>query len=340
MKRFTASVILSLVVAAGCEQADVADSIPTVMATPAVDYDLPHPPLPPDATLSVDENRHLVTPTAAEGRVAAAVTYLASPLTVKVWSCANSTAVAHPVVQCSVDEDYVLVGGGAWATWSGPGALLTASFPADPNILRTWEARSKDHGVAEPHILFVYAIGLKIAGVSRSTLLGSAFVNRKTSAPSSRPTANAPMFPDNVMQTSDGCLDDWHGPGNLLTACEPVLGAAGKEHGWSDPASITHYRIGLLRNIPGVGELENTLITTSSAFGGGAQEARPLHAGGWVPTGVTAEDNSIFSVGRLLYRMTPYTFENLNAAAAASKDHLVAAQGSISAGVFMIRKVP
>jgi hypothetical protein len=338
-RHLTTTVLALLAVACAPEEPAHLEQLPST-DTRAIDDRSPPIPLPPGATLSVNQHRKLVAPPAAEGRVGAATTYTAGPLTVKIWSCINWPAASHPVVQCSVDPDYVLVGGGAWAAYSGAGALLTASYPVDPNTLRTWEGRSKDHGSPDPHILTVYAIGLKISGVSRNTLLGSAFVNRKTSAVANHPRTVASFFSESVLQTSDGCAVDWHGAGNMLKACVPDLGAAAKDHEWADPAAVTHYRIGLARNIPGFGELDLTTVDHSSSFGGGAREARPAHPSGFVPTGVSAtDDNDLFGAGRLLTRMAPFT-ESTQFAAGASKDHLVPAQGSVRTILYALRKLP
>ena len=235
-------------------------------------------------------------------------------LETKVWSCNNWPAEAHPVVRCTVDADYVLVGGGAWATQAGPGAFLTASYPFDPNTLRTWEGRSKDHAVSEPHVLIVYAIGLKISGVSRNTLLGHMSVNQMTSAPSAVPVAAAASSED--ISLSGGALVNWTGPGNLLTRVT-TSDASSKEHGWPDEATINHYIISI-SSLVGTHELEgNSQLTQVS--GGGVLTAKVTLADGFVPTGVSGI--SIYQgVGRLLTRVAPFSASQYFAE---SKDHLV-----------------
>jgi hypothetical protein len=68
----------------------------------------------------------------------------------------TSDVAAHPQAVARLRPGYVLTGGGARANWSGPGSLLTASFP---NGKASWEGRAKDHVVAGPASLTVFAIG-------------------------------------------------------------------------------------------------------------------------------------------------------------------------------------
>ena len=77
----------------------------------------------------------------------------------------TSVKTNHPRVVATVSEDYVVVGGGAWAYgWVDRGAFLTESRPnAD---LTKWIASSKDHTYPDPHYLKAYAIGMKIDGIT------------------------------------------------------------------------------------------------------------------------------------------------------------------------------
>ncbi|MBW7846321.1 MAG: hypothetical protein H3C45_11950 [Bacteroidia bacterium] len=70
-------------------------------------------------------------------------------------------------VYCSVDPDFVLVGGGAKTDGGG---LLIGNNPLDAN-LTTWVARSKMHLYVAEHPLTCYAIGIKLKNISRNTLM-------------------------------------------------------------------------------------------------------------------------------------------------------------------------
>jgi hypothetical protein len=318
-------------------------SVLPMAPTRAVDYRGEPPPLPAGTTLLVNPNRQLVGPPAAEGRVARSSTsYDAGLVHVVIWSCNNPTPLAHPAIQCKVDPDYVLVGGGAWATYGGAGGLLTASFPADPNVLMTWEGRSKDHVVSDPHILIVYAIGLKLGGVSRSALLGQMFVNRATSATIHHPEMSAPNFNGGIITTSVGCFVDWHIEGNLLMQCDETE-AASKDLWRFEEASITHYRLGIAEQLPNFGTLERFyFVSADSTQGTGPREARVSVPSGYVPTGVAGRAflgaASNFSDGRFLTRMAPFT--ETAQAAAAGKDHLSSVAGFSHLDLFALRKAP
>jgi len=349
MKRSDVLMRLSLaLLLPACEPTPLTESVVTGAGDPAagraVDDRSQPPALPPGATFMRNPNRRLAGPPAGAGRVAAAsANYDAGPVHVAIWSCNNWPQASHPVVQCSVDPDYVLVGGGAWASYNGAGALLTASYPFDPSQLTTWEGRSKDHGIVDAHVLIVYAIGLRLDGVSRSTLLSNMFVNRRSSAVESHPYIFAPRFSPGIFDTSVGCFVDWHGAGNLLTSCDPDNGARSKDHEWADPASITQYRLGISEQIANFGTLQNDLfVNGASDIGTGALEARVSRPSGFVPTGVGGYDNAngvFVTPGRLLTRLAPFT-ENLNIAAAASKDHLFEDLGSVHVHLFVLRKAP
>src|SRR5262245_18644846 len=55
----------------------------------------------------------------------------AAPVHVQVKSCTADTLQEFQTVDCSVDPEYVLTGGGAYADGAGPGALLWLSDRSD-----------------------------------------------------------------------------------------------------------------------------------------------------------------------------------------------------------------
>ena len=66
----------------------------------------------------------------------------------------------HPTATVSVEKGYLLTGGGAKNNWSGPGNLLTGSYPIHLNTW-SWTAKGQDHSASAASTITAYAIGIK-----------------------------------------------------------------------------------------------------------------------------------------------------------------------------------
>jgi hypothetical protein len=94
----------------------------------------------------------------------------ATPIHIQIKECTTTAAAdAHVAVDCVVDPEYALVGGGAAGIGSSYGGspFLTESRPLDE---RTWRASSTKHLVSATHNLAVYAIGMRLDGVNTQAL--------------------------------------------------------------------------------------------------------------------------------------------------------------------------
>jgi hypothetical protein len=189
--------------------------------------------------------------------------------------------------QASVGSDWVLVGGGAYTTGTGYGSFLTASYP--DAALTTWYAKSKDHIFTDLHYLTVYAIGMKIDGVSPDYLRSNMQLFSQPSAVMNHPNVSATVTSDYLM-IGGGAYDQWEGTGygNLLTASYPsgsnTWTVAGKDHRRADPCSIIAYAIGI-KNIsyPTVGYLQ-VGNTPNSASASGTAQVITTPPTGWATT--------------------------------------------------------
>ena len=292
------------------------------------------------AEVFVDTNRTLVTRPSDLPSGTAALT-VGGKITVNVWHCQTSSPQAHPRLGCSVGSDHVLVGGGGWAEFNGGGAFLTGSYPVDAN-LTTWQAESKDHGVSDPHILHTYAIGLKLTGVSRPTLMANMKLTSNTGESAAYADGWAEM-PATHLLISGGAKVNWSGAGNLLTSMGPNVGfcttdpcdgqrwlAGSKEHGWSSPATITAFAIGIKPTIAGFGNLKVVrhwlAVLGVSAGVGTFSGSVPTSTGAVVSVGggVSWEPND---AGRLLFRMAPGAGDN--EFILQDRDHLVASASRV-----------
>jgi hypothetical protein len=214
-----------------------------------------------------------------------------------------------PHIEVTVDQDYVVVGGGA-ATydWIYP-CFLTESRP-DP-LLTKWIASSKDHLNADPHKLTVYAIGMKIDGVSTEYLRSKIHLYSASSIQANHPKASI-RIPSNCILLGGGAYDDWRGQyGNMLTASYPseidnyTWLAEGKDHRRPDPSIITAYAIGIENiSFPGVGYLQVNRVKASAYAQSGVKSL-----------GISAPSNSIqiccggicsyANYGRMLTKLYP-----------------------------------
>ena len=155
----------------------------------------------------------------------------------------TSDPAQHPQAVAPLPAGYILTGGGALVDYgSGYGNLLTASFP---NGDSGWEARSKDHLVADPAKITAYAIGIRAKASNRVRLRQT--IKSATGAVAQHPSAQVCLDSGWVL-SGGGAIDNWNGEGNLLTASFPsdtCWIAKGKDHIDPSPANITVYAIGI-----------------------------------------------------------------------------------------------
>jgi serine/threonine protein kinase len=163
----------------------------------------------------------------------------------------NSETAQHPEATVNIPSEFVLLGGGFNVHWQGAGNLATASFPSPTNTWTSWTARSKDHEIVDPSILTTYAIGLR-----RILRVGTVMLQVATSqsgTATAHPTSTA-LLRQGLALTGGGAEVHWTGAGNLLWQLEPVtlqnqgnqqFIASSKDHGISDPSTITTYALGI-----------------------------------------------------------------------------------------------
>jgi hypothetical protein len=192
-------------------------------------------------------------------------------INIMVWYDKTTIMSQNPKISVSVDDGYVLVGGGAFADdQSGNGAFLTKSWPDDG--LTTWSAESKSHIVSNAHNLSVYAVGMKIAGVSPDYVRSKMCIIKDSSARMNHPSI-AKTLPSNYIMLGGGVWDDWDytgGYGNMVVASYPTNVAGdnrtwyveGKDHRYADPSVIHIAVIGIQSFIVGDVSLDVTYLNT------------------------------------------------------------------------------
>lgn len=257
----------------------------------------------------------------------------------QIWECTTYGNGARTAT-CSVASDQVLIGGGAWADYgNGAGALLTASYPQN-NALTTWVGSAKDHGISCSYTLHVYSIGLKLSGVSYSTLWNNMYFTSATSTADHAPSINATL-PAGYSLIGGGAKSNYQGNGQLLTASYPqnltTWTVSAKDHKYADVATITAYAIGIKTTIPNFGSFTMDLGESSNYVSSGyAEQSRALITG-YVPAcmGGHATWNG---QGRLLTKMAPST-DGSNNALAGTKDHLYADGGFTYVNFIQFKKL-
>jgi len=305
------------------------------------------------STLFVDSNRRILSPQVGEGQLALGTSTDASGfVTTQIVECVSG-AGENLSVSCDVDPGFVTVGGGAWAEYSGAGALLTASFPKDQN-LTGWSASSKDHLQPDVHRLHVYAIGLMLKGLSRQSLFSKISILQTTSNQDPHPTATTPITTGSLVVLGGGARVDWTSPGNLLTTSVPgcfipVRGgtplalcwqAASKDHILPSPATITTFAIAIPQTIAGWGTLDvKYLESDSSSVATGVASANAQVPAGYVLAAIGGSAQTDSGPGRMLFRMSPAVSSN-TAILVQSKDHVKVSAGNASAFAVVVKKAP
>lgn len=268
-------------------------------------------------------------------------------LHIQVVDCTTTVIRHFQTLSCSVDPSFVLVGGGARTDYfGGSGALLTETRPVDDGQFRTWQASSKDHINSNPHNLKVFAIGMRLDGVARGTLVAQMQIKSSTDTP-------VPAIGAGNWQTSTdegytllggGAFVNWTGEGALLTRSSPDLSgeartwiAAAKDHNKAAAWNMTVYAIGIRPLILGFGSLE--IATRSAVVGTSSGHIGDVTAradGGWVNACPGAFSDWSPGEGRLLFGIVPTT----TSGEAMDKDHIKGDVGTLYGFVRQIRVMP
>jgi hypothetical protein len=278
---------------------------------------------------------------------------------VKIWG--DFVAGQQPHAEVSVDNDFVMIGGGARVTDANNSsnnvlALLTSCYPKDDGTFTTFVGDSKDHIVTYNHRLWVYVIGMKAYDgsnnpISTSTLIAQMNIAKTTSGSAAHPGVTVNAMPSGYSVLSGGAKVNWSGAGNLLTKSNlPNLGspydqweAQSKDHGISSPATIEAYELSIDPVIANFGTLQflykfglvntnNNYMTVSqnTSYPGppGPDNFLLSGIGGW---------SQYTGAGRMLFAMYP---TSLHSAEVRSKDHQYSDQtGSLAITVCGIRKL-
>jgi len=231
-------------------------------------------------------------------------------LHLKYWYA--TTSQSHiPELSVSVGSDYVLVGGGAYT--SGNNGFLTKSMPDE--YLTTWTGKSKDHLTPNLHTLTVYAIGMKIDGVSSDYLRSKMQVFPAVSGKVNHPETQV-TIPSNYLLVGGGAWDYWEddmGYGNMLVSSYPygsnTWKVSGKDHRRADPSVIYAYAIGIENiSFPNVGYLQVGYSTGYSTTSGRLCTTTATVPTGWAltgPGGLVVYNNPGY--GRMITSMYPYS---------------------------------
>ena len=235
-----------------------------------------------------------------------------------------------------VPPDFVVIGGGAEGSEVPQGNLLTASYPnAD---LSAWLVSSKDHLYADAIRIKAYAIGLKIAGLTRQQLISYITVNVNSSGYVQHPDISVGVQ-SGFKMVGGGFKVNWYGAGNLATASYPETSfnwrAQSKDHLVASPATLQVYAVGLLEYIPNIGQV---VVSISSAYSAQAQHpsstANVVY--GYALSGCGAKVNWS-EPGNLLWKLVPSTLSSLHGCTGASKDHGVYSPATITTSALGIR---
>ncbi len=257
-------------------------------------------------------------------------------------------------VTATLPPEYVLVGGGARTTDTDitKGAFITASYPNW--VANSWTASSKHHVHNDPHTLTVYAIGIKIQGVTAQTLRSVMTCTApSTSGSGTQPYAQAFMPSSHHIIGGGARIDYGSDDGNLMVYSRPSNGyweAKGKDHIHQSFATITVWAIGIQDFIPGFGYIDVINYDSSWVSGGPCgtglitQVPSPTnYFGGWIATCAGAKSNYQPNQGRMLCGYWPPISANpgpSDTSGASSKDINISSWECLFSYVMRIRKRP
>lgn len=272
----------------------------------------------------------------------------ASPVHIQIKQCTTVGHSATQQVDCRVDPEFALVGGGAHPFSYGMnagGSFLTESRPLDA---RTWRASSSEHLISQAHYLRVYAIGMRLDGVNTQQLREAVSWSEVSTAEDSLIHAVSPgsiLLGAGAQATPDAAAGEIN---RFLTTTAP-----------HDPSTNASWRVASADHfLPAEGITSLTLLELEDRIieGFGALEIRsvvgqPQHVSagygvsnvlveeGWALIGLGAEiENDAEQTGRMLTAIMPG--EDARSASVFSRDQIDASAGTTTAIALQARKVP
>jgi hypothetical protein len=247
----------------------------------------------------------------------------AAPMHVQIKQCTTDTSQSQQAVDCTVDSGFALVGGGAYIlSGTGSSALLTASAPVDG---RTWHAASHDHLITDPHLLTVYAVGIRLDGVSAATLRNRIGRLSITQPQINVDTPSVTVGSSGVL--SGGVTTNTSGPGQFITQSFPSppsgWAASSQDHLQSSPGTLTDTLIQLSPAgiIEGFGALEiQQQIGPAKTVSSGPATVTGTVTPGWAVLGYGAQATTTGGPGRMLYRFGMTALNDTRTVIAGSRD--------------------
>ncbi len=307
-------------------------------------------------------------------------------VTTGVWKLVAPTAYRYSKLDLQVPSEFVAVGGGATGAKTPLGALIVESCQSDNCFgygdWRRWSARTADMSIADatlanPHRTTVYAIGMKVNGLSASQLQSLISVTNQDSHPAlaAHPTNQATLLPTpagNAAPLSGGVRAEASNSagtllGQYLTESAPVIelppprcliGCAPRVTGWkvaskdhlvSRPGTLGTWLLALPPRITIGSQTFQVVSKVVSATSGEA--AHPVvdvsgMRGEYALTGVGATVDwkrfdtlgTQVAAGNLLWKLEPRP--DLGGATVASKDHAISSPARITGHALGIKFVP
>ncbi len=252
----------------------------------------------------------------------------AAPLHVEVRACTTTTPASSQVIDCTVDWNYALVGGGAQVSVTTAGAMLVGT-QGGPSA-GSWRASSHDEFVVSPHNLTSYAVGIRLDGVNSKVL-------RDTIVQYFSLSIDSPSLQSGLSHRIAGGFSDFSGLPRFLKETTPGSGAdlwggVVSPHLFTPPphASVVMWESWLPSVIiEGFGMLDIVTRTgaNSPVVSTGRATAVANVAANYAVLGYGARANVTSGPGRLLTALGP-NGSNLRQVMAQSIDHSQASAGS------------
>jgi hypothetical protein len=264
----------------------------------------------------------------------------AAPVHIQIKTCKSVSPASANEVDCRVDPEYAVVGGGATPESTTGKTFISESRPVDGRI---WRAASKDL-LGEAHELTVYAIGLRLDGVNTQVLRDS--IEWKSTSVTAGTVALA--TDSDAFLLGGGTLTQASPDGAGLRLLTENLRAGNS--GWSGASASVkgavegHTDVTLLqldkKVIEGFGELEIRYKTGKSLSTKGGYHAASVSVDpGWALIGMGASAKTAVGVSpRMLTRIAPCT--DGRCVMVATADENGTSSGTTVPFAIQIRKLP